>query len=875
MEHLTLPRGALLEEDERVPYLCADIVAGDPYDGGPFLEYPERIGQTGLLSQLRSGVGMPQHRQLREISVYMIETFIQSWLFFGLLHEYLKDAFAAADFVTSTSEEKEDDGGLTSAEPGSGLEVSSTDPSVTTAADGPAYITTEALRLLIDDWRQTRQTVQDYERLNRCLIISIELLHALPETFNNNIRLCISSVVVLLIDTLHSVHPDTVRLRVPAVEPFGRDRTAMSRMLRLGWCPRELANLDDEQLRMPLFHYLSHLDKRVPHRTHDRCTITHCHAYASSVNTPFAHDVDFCRGPDGCEKAEVDGEELVACLETGIPPVLAISLLHDPTPKFHLAFAPAVEEIRYVAISHVWADGLGNPHEQSLPLCQIRRLYHSVQALFDLSNDDIVYMWIDVMCCPSSAYPEAKAHVLSIMELIYTYADTIIVVDASLRRQNRRDMDALEFCARVATSGWMTRLWTFQEAALAEKLFVLLKDGGWSLDGARLDLLRIMSSNVYDTYIASGLYQTLLSLRAFPSSAMNASKDHPRYQALCNGISTRAVTVASDEPLCLATLMRLPASATRHIAKAPAEDRMPDFWRLAALDGPGIPQSIIFLARPKLEVPGLRWAPRTLLCETRLKSEDWVLEQGSGPYYGQLDDTALTVQFAGSFLEAGSMPQMYDRLAAAAEWAKGNKHCRSASGQWYNIGLGEDRDPESHERLNNLLFEPVASEQRQLAVIWPPLFEEAKDGRGRMVRAILVEVMHQDPEHGHRVRFLQYIGISLVPADESLAFEAGYQAGCQMRADIARHRPGMPVPVPDWVHPGSASDHFTDLEEYDRRASEALWGLKQRLGIEGSWEEAGKFDSAAQLSGLLTRTFWGLIGVMGEPLPSTTTWHVD
>lgn len=83
----------------------------------------------------------------------------------------------------------------------------------------------------------------------------------------------------------------------------------------------------------------------------------------------------------------------------------------------------------------------------------------------------------------------------------------------------------------------------------------------------------------------------------------------------------RTVSVAADEPLCIATLMGLD---TRRVA-APAshQDRMVRVWeQLARLPGDdngdgnvaqGIPVRLIFFLEEPLDVPGWRWAPRTLL----------------------------------------------------------------------------------------------------------------------------------------------------------------------------------------------------------------------------------------------------------------------
>ncbi len=83
---------------------------------------------------------------------------------------------------------------------------------------------------------------------------------------------------------------------------------------------------------------------------------------------------------------------------------------------------------RYVAFSHVWADGLGNATENKLPRCQLQRLDSLAEKLektarnqsnlaclaerlenastndkdLDVQpHDQRLLLWIDTMCCPA------------------------------------------------------------------------------------------------------------------------------------------------------------------------------------------------------------------------------------------------------------------------------------------------------------------------------------------------------------------------------------------------------------------------------------------------------------------------------------------
>jgi hypothetical protein len=63
----------------------------------------------------------------------------------------------------------------------------------------------------------------------------------------------------------------------------------------------------------------------------------------------------------------------------------------------------------YIAISHVWADGLGNPYSNSLYRCKLirlRELVLSLNAGFQPDSSDseaIPLIWLDTLCCPAES----------------------------------------------------------------------------------------------------------------------------------------------------------------------------------------------------------------------------------------------------------------------------------------------------------------------------------------------------------------------------------------------------------------------------------------------------------------------------------------
>lgn len=71
-----------------------------------------------------------------------------------------------------------------------------------------------------------------------------------------------------------------------------------------------------------------------------------------------------------------------------------------------------------------------------------------------------------------------------------------------------------------------------------------------------------------------------------------------------------AVTVPSDEPLCIISLLSLNSKPI--VAVDTAEDRMQQVWKHIAKQYNGIPAKIIFMDFPRLQSEGWAWAPRSL-----------------------------------------------------------------------------------------------------------------------------------------------------------------------------------------------------------------------------------------------------------------------
>ncbi|ETW84673.1 hypothetical protein HETIRDRAFT_416339 [Heterobasidion irregulare TC 32-1] len=251
-------------------------------------------------------------------------------------------------------------------------------------------------------------------------------------------------------------------------------------------------------------------------------------------------------------------------------------------------------ETPYVAISEVWVDGLGGTTEKGLPTCQIERLAKLVHALLPGGA-----FWMDSLCVPEVRAMRKQA----IRQMGRTYADAsaVLVTDAGIRCYSRSS--ALEDVALgVLTSGWMQRLWTLQEGLLAKKLIFELSDGFASLDSFFPDPA-MQWANPLLSQCLSKLYhftrrhnQRLLSIPGARTEFIDlvrflfgrwTSKPEDETIAVCGLLNVDPITLFDIEPLeRLKTLL---------------------------IQVGRLPSDIVFMDCPKMEVPGFRWAPKSLM----------------------------------------------------------------------------------------------------------------------------------------------------------------------------------------------------------------------------------------------------------------------
>lgn len=329
MEHLLFSSDGKPLELRYVPYL------GHPYDRGSLFDYPVRAKRPELdifnIGNYR--VIAPNYQG---IYAFRLERLFQTWLFFGLLHAFFGDAFDESDFTRFAGPE----------------------------GSSQIVITTARLIPMLDEWYAEhggRLSIEETERLALCFrLVHFYLSYTKDISFDAQMRLSIVSVAELLEFTMYLITQDTEHVPKTARGQFW-NTFAFKYMQNTGWCPFEA----DVTLRRTDFvsstFFFGCLKKTRARAAHSGCSRDHCIrseiAFERLQREGMIH-LDSCHG---CLSVGIDAVEMklmVELLQKQTVPLIRATRRYDDRIQFKVV--PYDPKIRYVAISHVWCDGLGN-----------------------------------------------------------------------------------------------------------------------------------------------------------------------------------------------------------------------------------------------------------------------------------------------------------------------------------------------------------------------------------------------------------------------------------------------------------------------------------------------------------------------------------
>ncbi|KAL8346354.1 hypothetical protein RB598_000317 [Gaeumannomyces tritici] len=364
----------------------------------------------------------------------------------------------------------------------------------------------------------------------------------------------------------------------------------MEEMVADGWCPSVVQYLVTTASLSSLGFAMANGPAK-DGKDHADCSNTACSRYVVVPETYIAKHLPSC--PSSASPSDKrckfsapvfkHVEELL--LEKQFP---IITLVEGPDPDSVELSVHRSTELPYVAISHVWADGLGSKTEDGLPACQLRRL----AALASRVRPGAA-IWLDGICIPGANNLRKEA--IGLMARTYREASAVLVLDAGLQHCQATEPLGVK-ALRVLTSGWMRRLWTLQEALFAKELHLVFADDNLLLLRDVIPSPREMLLHQHLTDLASELFRL---------TKLSRYKDY-RIGDAARSLRWRTTNRPSDETLAIASLLGVQPAA---LVDLKADERM--MYLLRAIGR--IPKNILFLPGSKLPSPGFRWAPTSFM----------------------------------------------------------------------------------------------------------------------------------------------------------------------------------------------------------------------------------------------------------------------
>ena len=335
MEHLQIHDSDLKIE---IP-----LVGTMEYDGGEFDSYPKRQGwdEEAIFTQ----------RDFSHASSAVVETFFQTWLYFGFLictFRIVGIPVQTADFLSTSSE-------------------------------GKKIITTQRLPRYIQQWREQYESAKvrdgrdtkDEHWSNILKILRIVYDYAsrycneYSKKFNNKsaslpssqaypISPQVSLSIIALGQAITSAA--TTIYKIPQADlqmPWGTSSFLRKRLCDVGWCPKDISMLSDPRdASLELQYHLTTVPYSRASIDHLRCTKLECSGERVDTNHYITQHVSSdCQ----CETLDVEENVLDVLRQGGMPLVSFRTCGSQGFPTVDVVDYKAQSQIsnKYVAISHV------------------------------------------------------------------------------------------------------------------------------------------------------------------------------------------------------------------------------------------------------------------------------------------------------------------------------------------------------------------------------------------------------------------------------------------------------------------------------------------------------------------------------------------
>lgn len=473
MDHLVRPQDSIPLDN--VPVFDSALHL---YDGLGFENFPVRMG----------------HCSQDQASQQTSASYIQGWLYFGLLREVFGDTLQVSDFVRPRP------------------------PDLPQTVPYQWLLTTAKLPDYFERHHELNRSITAYfdarrfQRLRELVTFVVDQCNRFDHVqsrYDEESPIVLLSLRIL-VQTLDRYEGGYTYLRwtrhIPTTtyaHNWLSSRIIQQHMLRQEsvWCPHQVQYL----LKTFSYHaliYLAEIKRDVAEWVdHSHCSEeSRCIAYNIDNKTFQGRHVGKC---SGCSQVEAPLEDMMSILEDGDIPLLRCHRKADTQAEMSLSYVRLSSSTHYTAVSHLWSDGLATPSRNSLPKCQLQHLCDKIQAAESygrkggwfkrrvaqagpsLAATKPILLWLDVYCVPASTSSKdlqrnkrLKAAAIGLMVPTYALARQTLVLDYELQHFTPASTDSdeaaaeEELLARVVVSGWRSRCWTHQESQVSQRILI-------------------------------------------------------------------------------------------------------------------------------------------------------------------------------------------------------------------------------------------------------------------------------------------------------------------------------------------------------------------------------------------------------------------
>ncbi|KAJ5893478.1 hypothetical protein N7495_005169 [Penicillium taxi] len=249
-----------------------------------------------------------------------------------------------------------------------------------------------------------------------------------------------------------------------------------------------------------------------------------------------------------CSKWDITIQRVIDILKGGKIPLVKFEKNERGGCKSWEVVSARVDS-RYVAVSHVWSDGLGNTDDNSIWKCQLDMIVESISNLPNHRGETMSHLafnrretllpwsipgiysrnepydlfWLDILCIPTKSALDRsncvddpktfRTATISQISAVFAGAMQVMILDREMQRLRRDTSQMPEILALFQGSNWASRAWTYKEGQ-GSLCYVKLQNGFFNPRDIIIDsrdwthfirrdrhtLQQIISASVIDPY---------------------------------------------------------------------------------------------------------------------------------------------------------------------------------------------------------------------------------------------------------------------------------------------------------------------------------------------------------------------------------------